>query len=152
MAGTALAESVARIEARPSASPPASKVSATTWLVVGIRVHSIPSRLVIGLGARVGEVLGREVGAPLALTLEGAAAEVLGAGRAAAVVLGDEEDALALLSPTGELALVDGLLGGWACRTQPASGSSSTEARTAPSARRGPAARCGAGPRLIIAT
>lgn len=120
----------------------------------------------IGLGARVGEVLGRGVwvlaslleGAALeGAALEGAALEgaaVLGAGWAAAVVTGDDEAALAVLTGTGGLALVDGLLACWACGTHPASGSSAV-AMTVHSARRGAdagrAACCGTGLRLAIA-
>lgn len=115
----------------------------------------------IGVGARVGarggEVLGRGVRV-LASLLGGAAllegAAVLGAGWAAAVVTGDDEAALAVLTGTGGLALVDGLLACWACGTHPASGSSAV-AMTVHSARRGAdagrTACCGTGLRLAIA-
>src|SRR5437763_1686878 len=45
VAATPLARRVARILGTPSALAPASKVSATTFLVVGRRVHCVPARL-----------------------------------------------------------------------------------------------------------
>ena len=69
--GTCSRARVARIEATPAASPPASKVSATTRRLVGIRLHSLPSShegnpggagcaddvLAVVLGIEVGSVI-----------------------------------------------------------------------------------------------